>query len=369
MLESFESRNIKKFKPNGTIDCNENEVNYHYTSSSSLLSILKGRNIRFTDAWFMNDKSEMTYFIDRLVDFLKENKGYSKCIEAFENLLLNGAPLESYKKVDISTLRFYTDIEVLKDKKTRQFVFCMSESSDSLNMWNYYSHSNNYQGYNIGVNVKEFLKTLNKRSELPIDPYFIYYGKVIYAEQEKKQEIRDFCNFLENDDLPSRQRGRYLWEYITTYGLFYKDNAFKNEEEYRIVISVSEDILLSPTKEQKQESSTVLKDASECVLNVVTKEQKTERDETAVRVAEGQLDEEIKTNDEDGIIPEYKFDFYERKGIIVPYLSVMFSKNAIKSITIAPTLDEKLATSSLEEFLEINGYKAKVSNSKIPIRF
>lgn len=47
----------------------------------------------------------------------------------------------------------------------------------------------------------------------------------------------------------------------------------------------------------------------------------------------------------------------------------MFSKNAIKSITIAPTLDEKLATSSLEEFLEINGYKAKVSNSKIPIRF
>ena len=369
MFESIESRNIKKFKPNGTIDCNENEVNYHYTSSSSLLSILKGRNIRFTDAWFMNDKSEMTYFIDRLVDFLKENKGYSKCIEAFENLLLNGAPLESYKKVDISTLRFYTDIEVLKDKKTRQFVFCMSESSDSLNMWNYYSHSNNYQGYNIGVNVKEFLKTLNKRSELPIDPYFIYYGKVIYAEQEKKQEIRDFCNFLENDDLPSRQRGRYLWEYITTYGLFYKDNAFKNEEEYRIVISVSEDILLSPTKEQKQESSTVLKDASECVLNVVTKEQKTERDETAVRVAEGQLDEEIKTNDEDGIIPEYKFDFYERKGIIVPYLSVMFSKNAIKSITIAPTLDEKLATSSLEGFLEINGYKAKVSNSKIPIRF
>ena len=369
MFESFESRNLKKFKPNGTIDCNENEVNYHYTSSSSLLSILKGRNIRFTDAWFMNDKSEMTYFIDRLVDFLKENKGYSKCIEAFENLLLNGAPLESYKKVDISTLRFYTDIEVLKDKKTRQFVFCMSESSDSLNMWNYYSHSNNYQGYNIGVNVKEFLKTLNKRSELPIDPYFIYYGKVIYAEQEKKQEIRDFCNFLENDDLPSRQRGRYLWEYITTYGLFYKDNAFKNEEEYRIVISVSEDILLSPTKEQKQESSTVLKDASECVLNVVTKEQKTERDETAVRVAEGQLDEEIKTNDEDGIIPEYKFDFYERKGIIVPYLSVMFSKNAIKSITIAPTLDEKLATSSLEGFLEINGYKAKVSNSKIPIRF
>lgn len=368
MLESFESRNIKKFKPNGTIDCNENEVNYHYTSSSSLLSILKGRNIRFTDAWFMNDKSEMTYFIDRLVDFLKENKEFSKCIETFESLLLNGAPLESYKKVDISTLRFYTDIEVLKDKNTRQFVFCMSESSDSLNMWNYYSQSNNYQGYNIGVNIKEFLETLNKRSELSIDPYFIYYGKVIYTEQEQKQEIQKFCDSLENES-PLDQRKLDLWEYITAYGLFYKDNAFKNEEEYRIVISVSEDILLSPTKEQKQESSTVLKDASECVLNVVTKEQKTERDETAVRVAEGQLDEEIKTNDEDGIIPEYKFDFYERKGIIVPYLSVMFSKNAIKSITIAPTLDEKLATSSLEEFLEINGYKAKVSNSKIPIRF
>ena len=274
MLESFEAGNIKKFKPNGTNAYNENEVNYHYTSSSSLLSILKERNIRFTDAWFMNDNSEMTYFIDCLVNFLKENKGYPKCAETFEKLLLNGESLASYKKVDISTLRFYTDIEVLKDKKTRQFIFCMSESSDSLNMWNYYSQSNNYQGYNIGVNIKEFLGTLNKRSELPINPYFIYYGKVIYTEQEQKQEIRDFCSFLENDNLQSHQRGIYLWEYITTYGLFYKNSAFKNEEEYRIVISVSEDILHPPTKEQQQESSTVSKDASEGVLNVVTKEQK-----------------------------------------------------------------------------------------------
>lgn len=369
MFELFESRNIKKFKPNGTIDCNENDVNYHYTSSSSLLSILKERNIRFTDAWFMNDKSEMTYFIDCLVGFLKENKGYPKCTETFEKLLLNGESLASYKKVDISTLRFYTDIDVFKDKKLRQFVFCLSESGDSLNMWNYYSHSNNYQGYNIGVNVKEFLKTLNRRSELSIDPYFIYYGKVIYTEQEQRQEIQDLCDSLEDDKLSPNQRIRYLWDYITTYGLFYKNSAFKNEEEYRIVISVSEDILHSSAKEQKQENSIVLKDAPEGMLNVETKEQKIARDETAVRVTEGQIDGEIKTDDKDGIIPEYKFDFYERKGIIVPYLSVRISKNAIKSITIAPTLDEKLAMNSLKEFLEMNGYEAKISNSKIPIRF
>lgn len=362
MIESFESKNIKKFKPNGSIDCNENEVNYHYTSSSSLLSILKEQNIRFTDARFMNDKLELLYFIDSLVEFLKKNKGYHECTKTFEKLVLNGQSIEKYKKIDVSALRFYSDIDIFKDKKIRQFIFCLSESDDSLNMWNYYSHSSNYQGYNIGVNIKKFLKTLNRRSVLSIDPYFIYYGKVIYTEQEQKQEIRDFCNFLEDNKLSSRQRKLYLWEYITTYGLFYKNKAFKNEEEYRIVISVSEDILHSSTKEQQQGGNTVLK-VSKGVLNMVTKEQRIEgkKAETVMRVAKGQLNVDIKTKDEDGKIPEYKFNFYERKGILVPYLSVRFSKNAIKSIMIAPTLDEKLASSSLEEFLEINGYKAKVS--------
>lgn len=323
MIELLKSRNIKVFTPNGITDGIKDKIKYHYTSTSGLLSILKCGTIRFTDARFMNDKSELLYFIDILADFLKENDGYPKCVEAFEKLLLDGNSLDTYKKADISTLQF-NGIDILKGKKIRQFVFCLSKSKDSLNMWNYYTHSNNYQGYNIGIKVEEFLKTFEKRCLLPIDPFYIYYGKVVYVENNQKQGIiREICNDLESQDLPMELRILSLSEYITSNGLFYKNKAFKNEEEYRVVIAVSEDTLHSTTRNYGKD---------------------------------------VENSD-------FKLDFYERNGVVVPCLSVRFDKISIKSIMIAPTIDEKLASSSLEEFLEINGYKAKVSNSKIPIRF
>lgn len=323
MIESLKSKNIKIFTQDEIIDDKEDKVKYHYTSTSGLLSILKGQTLRFTDARFMNDKSELSYFIDFLANFLKKNKEYSECTKAFEKLVLNGQSIENYKKIDVSALRFYTDINVFKNQNLRQFVFCLSESSDSLNMWNYYSHSSNYQGYNIGINIEEFLKTFESRCSLKIDPFFIYCGKVLYAPNSQKQEIQHFCNDLESQDLSMELRILSLSEYITSNGLFYKNKAFKNEEEYRIVIAVSEDILHSTTKNYEKD---------------------------------------VENSD-------FKFDFYERNGVVVPCLSVRFDKNSIKSIMIAPTIDEKLASSSLEEFLEINGYEAKISNSKIPIRF
>lgn len=159
---------------------------------------------------------------------------------------------------------------------------------------------------------------------MPIDPFYIYYGKVVYVENNQKQGIiREICNDLESQDLPMELRILSLSEYKTSNGLFYKNKAFKNEEEYRVVIAVSGDTLHSTTRNYGKD---------------------------------------VENSD-------FKLDFYERNGVVVPCLSVRFDKNSIKSIMIAPTIDEKLATSSLEEFLEINGYKAKVSNSKIPIRF
>ena len=368
MIEPFKSKNIKILTQDEIIDDKEDKVKYHYTSTSGLLSIIKGQTLRFTDARFMNDKSELSYFIDSLAFFLKKNKGYPECTKAFEKLVLNGQSIKDYKKIDVSALRFYTDIDVFKNQNLRQFVFCLSESSDSLNMWNYYSHSSNYQGYNIGINIEEFLKTFESRCSLKIDPFFIYCGKVLYAPNSQKQEIQHFCNDLESQDLPLNSKILHLWDYISTYGLFYKNNAFKHEDEYRVVIVVSEDILHSSIKEQKKEDKFII-NISDGELNFATNIEPRNRDESFVKVSEGQLNAMIKTQEKNDGSSDFRFDFYERNGVVVPCLSVRFDKNSIKSIMIAPTIDEKLASSSLEEFLKINGYEAKVSNSKIPIRF
>lgn len=368
MIESLKSKNIKIFTQDEIIDDKEDKVKYHYTSASGLLSILKGQTLRFTDARFMNDKSELSYVIDFLADFLRKNKGYPECTKAFEKLVLNGQSIENYQKIDVSTLRFYTDIDIFKNQNLRQFVFCLSRSKDSLNMWNYYSHSNNYQGYNIGINIEEFLKTFESRSTLKIDPFFIYCGKVLYLPNSQKQEIQHFCDSLEAENSPQNIKILHLWDYIATYGLFYKNNAFKHEDEYRVVIVVSEDILHSSIKEQKNDNEFIIK-ISDGELNFATKIGSENRGELFMKVSEGQLNAMIKTQEKNDGSNDFRFDFFERNGVVVPCLSVRFDKNSIKSIMIAPTIDEKLASSSLKEFLKMNGYKAKVSNSKIPIRF
>ena len=89
------------------------------------------------------------------------------------------------------------------------------------------------QGYNIEINIEEFLKTFESRCSLKIDPFFIYCGKVLYASNSQKQEIQHSCNDLESQQLSLNSKILHLWDYISTYGLFYKNNAFKHEDEYR----------------------------------------------------------------------------------------------------------------------------------------
>ena len=62
--------------------------------------------------------------------------------------------------------------------------------------------------------------------------------------------------------------------------------------------------------------------------------------------------------------------FCTKHGLIVPFLNVSFSKEAIQRITIAPMVEYEIAKKSIRELLECQRIKnVQIYKSTIPIRF
>ena len=134
---------------------------YHYTSPDAFLSIITKKNLRFTDARFMNDKSELIYFVKILLEFLQSSKTkYPLCLECLNNILA-AYEVDKIKKLEIDRIDLIPNIKDISDQNItakRTYIFCTSTDADSLSMWNYYVKGGNYQGYNIGFNINKLLK-------------------------------------------------------------------------------------------------------------------------------------------------------------------------------------------------------------------
>lgn len=334
---SFESKNIRSFQPqDASAQHDRTTTRYHYTSASALMAILGANNnngaVRFTDARYMNDRSEHMYFVMLLLEYMEEHRlEYQYCQQVINKLLFEEQPysLDDYLSLCVPELKD-TKMGNYIYKKSRNFLFCLCKNSDSLHMWNYYIHSGNYQGYNLGIKTYSFLKNFDTTSIEENDPIRFYCGDVLYTDRKQKREIEVLCKTIERfgeraGNYPDTLQwaAAYLWQYIECCGLFYKDKSFEDEEEYRIVIQF-EGILVGSN------ISTYFKDVNRGI----------------------------------------KYSFFERNGILVPYLSVPLAKEAVTQITMAPIMENRIATLSMEEFLDANGYsEVDVMQSTIPIRF
>lgn len=332
---SFNSKNIRSFQPkDAQAQHDRTAIRYHYTSSSALMAILRCNNnktgvLRFTDARYLNDRSEHLFFVKRLLEYMDRNKrNYQFCQEVINELLLRKHTKDDYINLRVSEID-NIEYRELTNKKPRHFLFCLCKESDSLHMWNYYVHNENYQGYNIGIRIYDFLKDFDYESKNS-DPIRFYCGDVLYKKSKQESEIEELCNQIEEFvvdfgyDSETLQLGMLrLWLYIESFGLFYKDECFSDEQEYRIVIQFRED------------------------------------------VAKTTISTYFNENNRD-----FKYDYFERNGLIVPYLSVPISRDSIKQITMAPMLENHIASVSLNDFLMTNGYyDVDVKQSSIPVRY
>jgi hypothetical protein len=310
---------------------------YHYTSIGGIEGILSEGKLRFTNIKYLNDKDETVAGVDSLIS-------------------LCGAKTESDKKI----------ISDIFDYSAQNFVCCFSLDQDSLPMWNYYTKEANNQGYNIEFDDKELVKSLLFQNSC-LDGCDIAFGIVDYSEEDySRYSVVTFENakssaslsmlklslemlkmaknkFDIDEDIIKREEKKikeaekktklktlpiYGFDGIKcsfsslpllSYCCFIKRDCFKQEREFRIVISVPADKL--------------------------------------------------------GKLKKYGvYKFRISNGALIPYLELKFSVGVIKSITISPTVQSDLVEQSIKDFttycgLQIDDYTKFIKKSNVPVRF
>ncbi len=323
----FDNLHIKYFNPSiDKTNYRKKERIYHYTSASGLYGIIKNSKIRFTDCQFVNDKSEYTHIIIPLQNAFDEIK----------------KDLHNDFKNDVKTILFHlenhdfetNDISIdqinpltFGETRKRNYVFCASTEPDLLGLWNYYVKSGNYQGYNLGFNINKFLDCFSIIKNRDVN---VYYGKVVYNNRKKIDILKDLLSKA-NMEFENKKREKAneeyetirqeiinnLLEYIQDYRLFFKDEAFTNEKEFRFIIKM-------PFHYKR-----------------------------------------IK-------IDPLEMNYEVRNGIITPYCELPISKDkTIELITLSPMMESELAILGVRRFLEHNefNFTIDIRQSRIPIRY
>lgn len=324
-MNEHTNSHINRFNPSKEgISSNDEKRIYHYTSPQGLYKILDNLSIRFTDCQFLNDKSEYTHIEEPLEEAFKEiEKDLNNFKWDFFEVLNDNFEYDDFRITKTSS-KFK-----INSTKKKYYVFCSSTIKDSLGMWNYYVKGGNYEGYNIGFSVNQLLNCFSTIENSEVE---VFYGKVAYKEENKIEILKDLIleadrkidnkekntsNFEEFKIVKQEIKGEVI-SYLENYRLFFKDEAFSNESEYRFVLRL-------PRKYTPNADAPI------------------------------------------------KRGFDVRNGIFTPFCVLSINKQeTINSIMLSPMLESKLAKHGLKRFLKLNGYnndKIAIEESKIPIRY
>lgn len=206
-------------------------------------------------------------------------------------------------------------------REYRYFVFSSCKSSDSLPMWNYYTKNWKNYGYNISIDLET----------LDIPETFIKHESQVYYKNADKIKIiqsildkyyKKYAAAAKNFEDDGRYKAiRDCVIELEAIRLFFKNECFAHEEEYKVIVAV-------PIKELKESK-------------------------------------------------EARFIFTPQNGVLRPQVEIKFKSHnefdeVIKSITISKFIDFELAKKGLKYFLlkeNIKADKIRISCSKLPIRF
>lgn len=306
---------------------------FHYTSILGLKSILENSTLRFTNIGYLNDKDEIKAGLTTLAKLIDSPEG-------------------EFMKIEKS----------LRNIEDQTFVCCFSLDQDSLPMWNYYTKEINNQGYNIEFNDKLLVESILKENEC-LDGCELSFGVVEYCQDDKSEYSEAFSNEL----ISNFQ--------LATMKLFY--SAAKIYSNEALELKKWENEINKMSRDKKDIDIPVYKfDGDECKFKKDTSGNYLcfiKRDcfapekelRIVVTVPKSKL-KELKDKE----IYKYRIS----NGILIPYLELKFSHNAIKSLTISPTTQIDLAEQSLQDFLKycefnVEDYSKFIHKSNIPVRF
>lgn len=301
---------------------------YHYTSPDGLKGILKNRYLFFTDCQFLNDHNERLQINCELDIFWRNNKKYYD--KSFVTLLKD-IRVSNYEDGEYSYME--SDLPYgMKSQLNRYFVFSTSSNEDSLSLWKYYAKDNKYNGYCIGLLTDALSdEWIDRDTGVAIEA-----GSVIYTSKEKQyviwktvEELYDsWCKYKISDKF-NQKIARDFQSWVSITALFFKDECFKDEEEYRFVA-------IAPSNNLKSLSF-----------------------------------------DYNGYV-EKMYDFRVVDGVLIPYLKMPFNFwNTdecwpIFSIGISPSLNYEQKKLGLEHYIKSLDYELPnfhIYTSKIPLRY
>lgn len=298
----------------------------HYCTIDTLNAILEGSCLRFTDVRFLNDSTE---FIE-VISLIKQVLSREDYDSDFRNFILNSdviCELENYKQSYVGfSRRTYKYGRIDYHTYTCSF----STSNDSLSMWNCYATTD--AGVNVVFDYAWNMFNGSEKTEVTIgeklsNDIMLFRGLIMYSIEDKKKCIAELLDrlaqiFEEAKSDLDKFKNSILYafkEAINNMRCFFKNESFRSEEEYRVVLKIPEDLLQTET----------------CVEGIKNK----------------------------GV--------FKRGNILIPYVDYEFKPESINRITINPYDKEsdsmfELGIKNLLWMKKLE--KVKIVRSNIPIR-
>jgi hypothetical protein len=185
----------------------DEQILYHYTNASSLISIIENKEFWISQRDFMNDKYEIKYPFEQFLEIFKKNKTISYNPDYY---------IENH----LSSLH-------------NQYILSFSLLPDSLHQWSYYGKND---GYCLGIKKGNLIKLL---TELKIE---FSCGKVIYNKNIYEPLLKKIINFLDTfngSGLKAYIDHSVLFEYEDILNILLsciKQEYNSLENEYRFMI-------------------------------------------------------------------------------------------------------------------------------------
>lgn len=204
------------------------KILYHYTSMEVLEKITSTQRIWASEVSYLNDSRE--------------------CIDA-EELILE----ELYRRGGINKrLRatITSDVELARRASySRRFVCSFTEDGDSLPQWRAYCPGGS--GVAIGF-ASSVLNEISERVGLDDPPRMkvdasLWLYKCIYTKKDKMKFVREFASlYLSAHRNGSPHPAGYLEAYLRMCAPLFKQESFREEREWRMVLSCGDDAVPAP---------------------------------------------------------------------------------------------------------------------------
>lgn len=307
---------------------------FHYTSITGLQGILEKRTLRFTNINYLNDKDEITAGVESL----------AKIIDG----------------TDEQKEKLFTPIHELGE---RTFVCCFSLDEDSLPMWNYYTKESHNQDYNIEFNDRLLVESILLNNPL-LEGCELSFSLVEYCKNNHSHYSKIFSNEF-NSSLDFA-----MLNFFSTIAKNISDNDSQLLQEWETRLNElskrKKEVGLSVYRYHGQ-TGKFKRDTSGNYLFFVKRECFSPEKELRITIT----------------VPPEKLPLLKQRevykyrisnGVLVPYLELNFSPNAIQGLTISPTTQSDLAEQSIKDFLKycdcsFDNPETFIKKSKVPVRF